>query len=442
MALPARRIPARHPRYTFITADLATGQLIDEVPLGNVSFSRGLNAAGTLQGSFAYTARSAALLRPATTPARTAIYALRDGRAVWGGIIWTRRVDHGSRIVDIGCADWWSYFDHRFIGLTLTLADENDPDSLTLAVDSPDFTEADTNDVARALLATAQGYTGGDLGVTANTDDSGQVVDIAYDWFNFATVGDALRGLAEQENGPDIRFDTTGSIADGFTRHLVLGSPRLGRSAAETGIVLDYGGVGANLEGLVESEDGSGVESVHYALGPGSEEGRLIGVAEADLVAGGWPRLEGPTTYADDTLDTDEAINARARADLAARSGIRTLPDAATRGLTVGEIDPGDEVRLDVETDWYNANPAESFTGVWSAPTRVTSFTVTVPDDGAREIVQPVFGDLVVTARTLTRGRPSTAVEGLALPTSLAPEPGGGSGLYGDGLYGADTYGE
>ena len=435
MALPARRIPARHPRYTFIAADLASGQLIDEVPLGTVSFSRGLNEAGTLQGSFAYTARSAALLRPATIPARTALYALRDGRAVWGGIIWTRRVDHGSRIVDIGCADWWSYFDHRFIGVTIT-AGALDTDTVA------DFTETDTNDVARALLATAQAYTGGDLGVTVNTGDSGQLVDIAYDWFNFTTVDDALRGLAEQENGPDVRFDTTGSIADGFTRQLVLGTPRLGRSAAETGVVLDYGGVGANLDGLVESEDGSSVQSVQYALGPGSEEGRLIGVAEADLVAGGWPRLEGTTTYADDTLDTDEAINARARADLAARSGIRTLPAAVTRGLVVGEIDPGDAVRLDVESDWYNASPAESFTGVWSSDTRITSFTVTVPDDGAHEVIAPVFGDLVVTARSLTRGRPSTAVEGLSLPTEAPGDPGGGSGLYGDGLYGDDLYGE
>jgi hypothetical protein len=434
MALPARRIPARHPRYTFITADLASGRIIDEIPLGGVSFTRGLNEAGTLSGSFAYTARSAALLRPATTPARTALYALRDGRAVWGGIIWTRRIDHGARIVDIGCADWWSYFDHRFIGLTIT-------GGVLDTTSEPDFTETDVNTVARSLLSTAQGYTGGNLGVTASVGDSGVPIDIAYDWFNFTTVGDALRGLAQQENGPDIRFDTLGSIADGFTRQLAIGKPQLGRSAVESGIVLDYGGVGANLEGLVESEDGSTVESVHYALGPGSEEGRLIGVAEAGLVAGGWPRLEGTTTYADDTLDTDDAINARARADLTARAGIRTMPDAATRGLTVGEIDPGDEVRLDIETDWYNDNPAESLTGVWSSSTRVTSFTVTVPDDGANEVVQPVFGDLVVTSRTLTRGRPSTAVEGLSLPTE-APTGGGGTGLYGDGLYGDGIYGE
>jgi len=420
MPLPALRRPARHPRYTYVTADLRTGALMEEIDLGGVTFSRGLNEAGVLSGSFAYTARSAALLRPATTPARTALYALRDGQAVWGGIVWTRRVDHGSRIVELGCADWWSYFDHRFITTTT------------------DFIDVDQNDVARALVATAQAAAGGNLGIEAVAGTSGNLLDITFDWFNYTGIGEALRQLAEGENGCDIRFDTVGSIADGFTRQLAIGTPRLGRSATESGLVLDYGGQGATLEGLVESEDGSTVESLHHALGPGSEEGKLVGIAtRADVLALGWPLLEGITTYSDETLDSDEAINARARADLDARAGIRTLPTASERGLAVGEIEPGDEVLLEVESDWYNDSPAEALTGVWAATTRVTSFSVAVPDDGGREVITPLFGDLVVTSRTITRGRPSSTAEGFSMDTPA--EPGGGA--FGDGPYGDGPYG-
>ena len=259
------------------------------------------------------------------------------------------------------------------------------------------------------------------------------------EWFNFTTVGEALSQIASGEGGCDIRFDTVGSIADGITRQVAFGTPTLGRSAADSGIVLDYGAQGAALDALVEWEDGSTVESKHYALGPGEGDGQLFGTAErADVVTEGWPLLEGLTSYGDEPIDSDEAIAARARADLASRAGVRTLPDASTRGLAVGEIDPGDEVLLEVDADWYNDDPANAYTGIWSASTRVTSFTVDVPDDGAREVISPVFGDLVVISRTVTRGRPSPAAEAFTLPAEVESAP---SGVYGDGPYGDGPYG-
>lgn len=431
MALPELRKPSPHPRYAYLTADLRTGAILEEVPLGGVQFSRTLNDAGTLSGQFAYTAQSAALLRPATEPARTALYVLRDGRAVWGGIIWTRRIDHAARVVSIGCADWWSYFDHRYIGVDVSGGE--------LVVDTPDYIDTDQNDVARDLVALAQAYTGGDLGVEASTGTSGTNLDITFDWFNFATVGETLRQIATGENGCDIRFDTAGDVASGFRRLLVIGTPTLGRDADTTGLVFDAGGQGAILDSLVEDEDGSTVETVHYALGPGDGEAKLTGVAESALVDSGWPRLEGSTSYNDDTLDSDEAINARARADLAARSGVRTLPSGSTRAVAPGLIDPGDEVVLEVEADWYNDDPSAAFTGIWRSSTRVTSFTYTVPDDGSAETLEPVFGDLVVTSRGLTRGAPSV-VETFALPTStLSPV---NPTTYGDGGYGEGIFGE
>lgn len=418
MTLPLPKLPARHPRWTYLTADLRTGVLLEELPLGGVRYSRGLNGPGTLTGAFAYTARSAALLRPATTPARTALYALRDGQVMWGGILWTRRVDHDRRVVSLGCADWWSYFEHRLIASTL------------------DFTAADQNDVVRAILTATATGTGADIGIVASTGTSGRALDRTFDWFNYTRAADALGQLAEDEGGPDLRFDTVGSLTTGITRQLLIGRPHLGRDATTTGIVLDYGGEGAGLAQLVEDEDGTTVESTHYALGPGSEEAKLVGVAsDAALVGYGWPVLEGTTSYSDDALDSDAAIDAKARADLAARNGVRTLPSGSTRSLPPGALDPGDEVLLEVTSDWYNDDPSrDDLSGTWSKPTRVTSFVVDVPDDGGTEVVTPTFGDLVVTTRTL---RPAALVAGRVL--ALGAPPAGVA--YGDGLYGAGTYG-
>lgn len=419
MTLPLPKLPARHPRWTYLTADLRTGAVIDEVPLGGVRFSRALNTAGTLDGSFAYTASTAALLRPATTPARTALYALRDGQVMWGGIIWTRHVDHDRRVVSLGCADWWSYYDHRLITDTL------------------DFTDADQNVIARAVLTAMNAAAGGSIGVVASSGVSGRILDRTFDWFNYLRASEALRQLAEDEGGPDLRFDTTGTLATGIHRQLLIGTPHLGRDADTTGIVVDYGGQGAILEQLVEDEDGSTVESTHYALGPGSEEAKLVGVAtDPHLVPDyGWPVLQGATSYSDDTLDSDEAIAARARADLASRAGVRTLPSGTTRGIALGTIDPGDEVLLEVTSDWYNDDPSrDDLRGTWAQPARVTSFTVNIPDNGGPESITPTFGDLVITARNT---HPAAAIAGRALILS-SPPPGFayGDGAYGDGPYG------
>lgn len=425
MPLPIPKLPARHPRWTYLAADLVTGALIEEIPLGGVRYSRGLNAAGTLTGSFAYTPKTAALLRPATTPARTALYALRDGQVMWGGIIWTRRVDHDSKVVDLGCADWWSYYDHRLITTTL------------------DFTDTDQNDIVRAILTAMNtaAPVGADLGITASAGLSGRTLDRTFDWFSYTRVADVLRQTAEDEGGPDIRFDTVGSIAAGVHRQLAIGTPLLGRDAATTGIVIDYGNQGAALESLVEDEDGSTVESTHYALGPGSEEAKLVGYAtQASLTATyGWPVLEGTTSYSDDTLDSDEAINAKARADLASRVGVRTLPSGSSRGIEVGTIDPGDSVLLEVTSAWYNDDPSrDDLRGRWSQTTRVTSFVVDIPDNGGVETVTPTFGDLVVASRTIV---PAAAPPARVLSIASSA-PAGGDEDYGAGPYGDGPYGE
>lgn len=417
MTLPLPRLPVRHPRYTYVTADLLTGAVLDELPLGGVSFSRALNDAGGLSGSFAYTARTAALLRPATTPARTALYALRDNQVVWGGIIWTRRVDHDARIVTLGCADWWSYFDHRLI------------------VATADFTLVDQNDIARTLLATAQANVPDNLGITATTGASGRVLTRAFADFNYSTVAAQLAQLAEDEGGPDIRFDTTGSLTDGIQRRMAIGTPRLGRSSAESGHVFDYGAQGAVMTSLVESEDGTLVGTRHYALGPGFEAGKRVGVAQDDaLITLGFPTLETTTSYSDDSLDSQAAIDAKARADLASRNGIRSLPAGAAIGFDPADLLPGDEVLLEVTSDWYNDDPSVDTRGIWSLPTRVTAFSVNVPDDGGQERITPTFGDLVITTHTV---RHEAAPESRALALGPgASDLGFGDGLFGDGPFG------
>jgi hypothetical protein len=400
-----------------MTADLRTGKLLEEVPLGGVSFSKRLNDAGTLTGAFEYDLRLASLLKPTTLPGRTALYAFRDHQAVWGGIIWQRTIDHETSTCSLQCADFWTYFDHRRLLGALT------------------FNGLDQNAIARALVADAQAATGGSIGVTLPENASGVALDRDYKPWNYPTYASLLQDLSALEDGPDIRFDVTGTDPD-VTRQLLVGTPRLGRSLDLSGIILDYGVEGAALNRLTEVEDGSVTETTHIALGPGSEASQFVGTASrADLIAAGWPLLEGLTSRSDESIGQN-TIDAYAAADLAAAGGLKVTLTGTSTKLEVGTFEPGDEARIDIDAPWYNTNPAAGevtvipgttgggaygegaygegpYGGSSSTPavevttpadqksstvSRITAFTVSLPDDGSSESVSFEFGQLLRSA--------------------------------------------
>src|SRR5689334_2722493 len=106
------------PVYTYTIHDLASNAQICELPLTGVSFCKKLYDTGTFNGTFTVENRAGShrtVKDPydATMPCRRCLYVWRDGVPQWGGIIWTRSYDSTNRQIQIGAADFWSYFDHR-----------------------------------------------------------------------------------------------------------------------------------------------------------------------------------------------------------------------------------------------------------------------------------------------------------------------------------------
>lgn len=118
--------------YRFFTADLLTNEIIAEVPFKKVSWQRSIKAAGEFRGSIEViygTARSTGEfadepknfdsgtdhldLYNSTMPGRTALYVVRNGICVWGGIIWTRTYDIISREMQVSASEFTSYLFHR-----------------------------------------------------------------------------------------------------------------------------------------------------------------------------------------------------------------------------------------------------------------------------------------------------------------------------------------
>jgi hypothetical protein len=104
------------PRYRYYTADLVTNTIIGELSLEDVNYERSLKSPGSFDGKITITNQTNALdLYNATMPGKTAIYAVRDGVCVWGGIIWGRTYDMVGRSLSFSASEFTSYLNHRMI---------------------------------------------------------------------------------------------------------------------------------------------------------------------------------------------------------------------------------------------------------------------------------------------------------------------------------------
>src|SRR5215475_592912 len=176
--------------YTYLIADLASGAVLDELPLRGVSFDKRLNDTGSLRGELKVTDPEIRdrVPRRLTEPGRTALYVDRDGDLLWGGIVWTSRYAASSGTLELGAADFLSYVEHRRV-VTHPVRD---------AAATP-FSYPDTDQlvIAAALVTGAQAHPGGDLDIQVRGPQvSGVRRSVSYALGEQKSVADALRDLA------------------------------------------------------------------------------------------------------------------------------------------------------------------------------------------------------------------------------------------------------
>jgi hypothetical protein len=111
--------------YRYYVADLLTNNVLGEIPFTNVSFERSLSKAGSFSGTIpVIDATKAYNLYENTLPGKTALYILRNGVCVWGGIIWARQYNPLQKTLIVDGNEYISYFYHRAIWQTLYYGSE------------------------------------------------------------------------------------------------------------------------------------------------------------------------------------------------------------------------------------------------------------------------------------------------------------------------------
>lgn len=105
--------------YRYFVCDLMTNQLLAEIPFKGVSYSRSLTEAGKFTGDIAVTEDTYNLsLYENTLPAKTALYVVRNGVCVWGGIIWGRTYSLIDKVLSVTASEFTSYLAHRIVWKT------------------------------------------------------------------------------------------------------------------------------------------------------------------------------------------------------------------------------------------------------------------------------------------------------------------------------------
>ena len=275
--------------YRYLFADLLTNEIIGELPLTGVSFTEQLNQAGTFQGHLLLSGVNSAAFNvdASTTPGRCALYVDRDGVLVWGGIIWGREYASATQTLNFAAREFESYFERRRI--TQTVA----------------FNNIDQLEIARTLITDAQAVPYGDIGVNVGAETSGVLLSRTYYYYELKTVYGALQDLSRGQNGFDFNIDV--SYVSGVpTKTLELGYPQYGalyNPNDPAAPVFEF--PAGNMVEYVYPEDGSIAANTIYALGAGSNEGKLIEAYQnTDFLLAGWPLLEDQGNYSDVTDTT------------------------------------------------------------------------------------------------------------------------------------------
>lgn len=278
--------------YRYLFANLLTNEIIAELPLTGVTFTQQLNQAGTLQGHLLLSGMATAQfnVNASTIPAKTALYVDRNGILVWGGVIWGRTYNSSEQRLTLAAREFESYFERRRITQTV------------------DFFDIDQLEIAQTLINDAQSAPYGDIGVIVGTETSGVLIDRVYYDYELKGVYQAIQDLSRAENGFDFNIEVEyDPITEEPIKTLTLGYPR-------SGVVYNVNDPAAfvflfpagNIVEYEYPEDGAIAANTVYALGAGSNDGKLIEVAQdTTKFAEGWALLEEQANYSD---VTDEVL--------------------------------------------------------------------------------------------------------------------------------------
>jgi len=225
--------------YTYQLADLRTNEVVADIPMKSVTYSNVLSGIGDASGSIMINEDTSALFpKLYSSPGKMALYILRDGKVVWGGIVWKRSYN-SDREVRLICKTFESYLYHRFQHVTKywdsedqleiarwLLGNEESAPSYLIDPVSPDSPV-----LAEKLLSNT---TAADVLIEVSTATSTRFRERTMFGYEFKTIGEELEQLAGLIDGFDWNVVIYQDENREIRRLLNFSYPTAGKSVDET----------------------------------------------------------------------------------------------------------------------------------------------------------------------------------------------------------------
>jgi hypothetical protein len=244
------------------------------------------------------------------------------------------------------------------------------------------FEQVDQLEIARALVDHAQDRLGGDLRIDTTPDFCGVLRDRSYEATGRKPIWEALTELAAVQDGFEQRMVPYWQ-GDAIRWRYETGYPEIGRTADETGHVLDYqeGWPGSGILEYTWPSDASMLTNVADVVGE-----QVVGTAENPDAWSRYARLEQSWSHV--SVSQQETVEQHADAYLTAYGEITPLVQAELRADRYRHNLPqvGDHVRLRLTS---GRHPARGLgTAGLDEDWRVIERQITAPNRGDVEKVR------------------------------------------------------
>jgi len=271
--------------YRVLFSDLVTGAINAEIPVTGVALTRQINSAGTATFNVLISdvISDSYNIVNSTTPGRTQVWIDRDGVLVFGGILWARSYKSSNQHLEMTVQEFESYLGHRMITTTQV------------------FNNVDVFTIVQTLVNQMQSATGGNIGIVVPTNLAGVTATKTYYSYELRSVLAAIQDLSKSNNSFDFAITYAYDGGGVPVKTLALGSPRLGTVYSSTNAkapVFEF--PAGNVVEYEYPEDGTLLANTVYAVGAGSNEGKIIATStDTSKVTAGWPLLEATGNYSD-----------------------------------------------------------------------------------------------------------------------------------------------
>ncbi len=360
-----------HRDYRYIFVDILTNRVLNELPCYGTWFSRQLSGAGNMTATVPMNSQPYKNIdfKGATTPGKTALYALCDDAVIWGGPIWTRTYNSSAKTLQLSGQTWESWPGKFYPSTSLA------------------YTGMDQRNIVVDLLTKMQAVTLQNAQFTFPSSYPTSIVRTEnFPFEDLKSYSELIEYLSEFDDGFDYEIVPTLDTNGVFQRIVNLGNSKLGKSQALSGLLYDYPG---SITGYYYTENAASSAVKVYGVGgaPGDNVAPIRSqYIQSDIVATGvYPLLQSVFTNGDVTVQRTLDAQTKAYGDSKRTPLISwTIDVDPAVDPLVGTWSLGDHAHIAIDDPGFFEDPLSTYV-------RVLGWELTPPSSDNKESLKLVL---------------------------------------------------